>query len=252
MERFFWVLTDHKEFTQVIKACFAESELGIFDYPERLRLGDKFSLSIPVTNVGCKGEVGLRIFDGDTEVERLRRIDNGETTYFSYSSEMPVKHVFSLRLDTIHLDRNRAIVIDGTKIIDIRAANSLLHEESSVTIYGGYRELNPVTGFVAGKNLRISGLDSSIGTGGPPFLPYGGYLLSGNLGPGDIATIEFDELYFFRVEMGKEIATAMLGSLIDRATTIYEYSVIPTPAMALRVPKAFGVMLTEAVPRLEV
>jgi len=245
-------LTDSKTFYGFVRAGFPLPVLGDIDVPEIAKPGERVRAILPVTNQGYRGDVGVRIRAPGFERDVMERIDCGASIMPAFEGEMPAAEIYRISVTPIHLGRNRVTIEGEERIIEVKPINCLLHWENFITIRGGYRELNPVTGFVAGKNLRIRGLDASIGIGGPPFLPYGGYILSGNLGPGDIATIEYDELYYLKVETGKEIATAMLGSLIERATTVYEYSVIPTPAMALRVPKAFGVMLTEAVPRLEV
>lgn len=247
-----WTRTDAR--VPDIKAGFAEGELGTFEYPERIRPGDKFSIDIPVKNVGCRGETGLRLFDGETEIERLTRIDSGATTWVKFGSEMPVVDILKLRLSPIHLDRNKVVAIDDTKMLEIKAGNFLFHQENAVNLFGGYRELNPVSGFVAGKNVRISGIATAPGTGGPlgGLIPYGGYILSGNLGPDDVAHIEYDELYFLRIETGMGIATARLGNLIERDTKQYEYSVVPTPAMMFQPVSVLTTSMRKAAPRLEV
>jgi len=247
-----WVQTDARKLPFEIKAGFPLAALGDIDAPDIAKPGDRIRVNFPVRNDGFRGDVGVRVSLPGFDREIMERIDSGATITPSYSGEMPPAEVVRISVTPIHLGRNREVVAGESRSVEIKPTNCLLHWENFITIRGGYREFNPVAGFVAGKNLRIRGLESSIGTGGPPFFPYGGYILSGNLGPEDIATIEYDELYYLRVETDKNIATAMLGSLIDRATTLYEYSVIPTPAMVLRIPRVFGTMLTGAVPTLEV
>jgi len=245
-----WTETDRKEVK--ILAGFPLAVLEDIDAPEIARPGERIRVGFPIRNDGFRGDVGVRVRAPGFERDIMQRIDRGASITPTYTGEMPPAEAVRISVTPIHLGRNREVVAGESRVIEIKPINCLLHWENFITIRGGYREFNPVSGFIAGKNLRIRGLESSIGTGGPPFLPYGGYILSGNLGPGDIATIEYDELYYFRVETDKEIATAMFGSLIQRATTLYEYSTIPTPAMVLRAPRAFGTMLTEATPRLEV
>lgn len=247
-----WITT--ADIPSEIKAAFAKSEIGAFDYPKGLRAGEGFSMSVPVRNVGCRGETGLRIFDGETEVERVERIDRGAYITPTFSSEMPPVSVLRMRLNSIHLGRDGEVVIDDTKTIEMRLVNTLDQLEKAVKMYGGYAERNTFAGFVAGKNVKISGIPTVPGTGGPlgGLIPYGGYIISGDLGPGDIATIEFDELYFLRVETVKGIATIRASRLLERDTKIYEYSVTPTPAMMFQPVNLLTTSLRKVAPRLEI
>jgi len=247
-----WITTDRKVFPINIRAGFPLAVLGDIEAPDTAKPGDRIRVNFPVRNEGFRGDVGVRVSAPGFERDIMQRVDRGVTVTPSFEAEMPIAERVTISVTPIHLGRNRETVLGTPKVVEISPMNCLLHWDKFVTIRGGYREINPVSGFVAGKNLRITGLDSSVGTGGPPFLPYGGYILSGNLGPGDIATIEYDELYYLKVDTDKGIATARLGALIERATKTYEYSQIPTPSMTLHSLKSVGSLLTRTAPRLEV
>jgi len=248
----FPVLTDEKAFSILVDAGFPMPVLGDINAPESAKPGDIIRAIFPVTNQGYRGDVGVRVSMPGFERDIMQRIDRDVTIMPSLETEMPVAESIIISVTPIHLGRNKETILGTQKLVEISPMNCLLHWDKFVTVRGGYKELNPVSGFVAGKNLRIAGLDASVGTGGPPFMPYGGYILSGNLGPGDIATIEYDELYYFKMDMDKEIATAKFGALIERTTKTYEYSQIPTPSMTLHSLKSVGILLTKPAPRLEV
>jgi hypothetical protein len=246
------VLTDSKVWSINIEAGFPLAALGDIAAPSRAKPGDRIRVSFPVTNTGYKGDVGARIKAPEFEREIMQRVDSGVSITPAFEGEMPAMESYKISVTPIYLGRGRNTVLGTEKAIEIKPMNCLLHWDKFASLQGGYSELNPVQGFVAGKNLRIRGLDASVGTGGPPFLPYGGYVLSGNLGPGDVATIEYDELYYLKIEMGKEIAIGRRGTLIEKATKTYEYSQLPLPSMAIYSLKSLGSLLTRTAPRLDV
>ena len=240
------------ETTVSVLAGFARAVFEEIDFPTVARPGERIQIGIPVRNTGYRGEVGLRAVGPGISEESMVRIDPGDMRYFTFVLEMPASEILRLTLTPISLGRRREVVEGAEEGVEIEPMNCLLHWDRLVTVRGGYRELNPVTGFVAGENLRITGFDTCLGIGGPPFLPYEGYILSGNLGPGDIARVEFDRLYYLRVDTERDIATACFGSLVDRAATVYEYSTLPTPEMMVRLPKAIAAVITAVTPSLKV
>jgi len=236
--------------SSTIKAGFPTAALGEVKAPDRVKPGDTFTMNFPVTNQGYRGNIGVRIIAPDFDQQVMQRVDSGVTITPTYRGEMPVAESMKIRVTPMHLGRNKATILGTEKVIEIRPMNCLLHWENLVSLRGGYKEVNPVSGFVAGKNVRVRGLSTAIGTGGPPFLPYGGFVLSGNLGSYDEAFIDFDELYFLRVESGLEIATARNGALIERVAKLYEYSVVPTPSMAAHSLKSIRSLVTRTAPTL--
>ena len=247
-----WTTTDKNDIQ--IKAGFPQAVLGGVEASARLKPGDDFSIDFPITNSGYRGDVGVRLVAPDFKQDIMQRIDGEATITPRFSGQMPVAESYKITAASIHLGRNQATIRGAEKVIEIKPMNCLLQWEKVVDIIGGYSEPNTVQGFVAGKNVKISGLNAIPGTGGPgplgSIIPYGGYILSGNLGPNDSARIEFDELYFLKVEVSKGIATARLGSLLERDTKSYEYSVLPSLAMAAQTVKSLGTRLTKSACRL--
>jgi len=231
-----------------IKAGFPTAALGQVDAPARLKPGDIFTLNFPITNTGYRGDIGVRISASD-EQEVMQRVDRGVTITPKYSGEMPVAEVVRIKAIPIHLGRNKEKVLGGEKVIEIRPLNCLFHWDNVARIFGGYSERNEFTGFVAGKNVTVRGLTVTPGTGPLPF-GYAGYMLTGTLGEGESAEIEYDDLYFLRIEAVKGIATARRGTLIERDTTLYEYSVVPTPSMAAHTLKSVVSLLTKTRPAI--
>jgi len=196
-----------------IAVTFPNPSIEYVDAPKSARPGTEFNVKIKVKNLGCPGDVMLiirNLLTGE-ETSHETKLASGALMDYVYTSEMPPEREIVFRAVPQYLGRGKKWY-NGQNIteIKIKAIDTLLHEENRIWLLGGL-ESNTFTGFVAGKNVKVEGLDIILGTGGPfgNFVSYDGYILSGNLRPGDIATIEFDELYYLRVETDKDIATAM-------------------------------------------
>lgn len=246
------LLTDTRAFTIPITAGFPLAILGDITAPITLRPGDKIEIGFPVRNDGYRGDIGLRLSADDFSRETMERVDSGATMMATFEGEMPVTEVYRISATPIHIGKNRETISGAEKTIEITPINCLFHKENIVELFGGYPELNTFTGFIAGKNVRVSGLSTTPGTGGPlgGLIPYGGYILSGSLGPEDRATIDFDELYFLRVETARGIATARLDNLIERDSKLYEFSVVPTLAMMAHPVSVITTAMRKVAPRL--
>jgi len=249
-----WEISDNVDFVARTLAGFPRAILEPVTAPKFIRPGTEFSFDLLVRNAGYRGDIGLLVRDNITgeEVSRSERVDPGGIVGMTYTGEMPAVPRLQIQVLPIHLGRGKTWNEgEGAQVVEISATDALLHGEKVVEVLG---DNTTVTGFVAGKNIRVRGLGVTPGVGGPlgGIIPYGGYVLSGDLHLGDVATIEFEELYFLRVDTTKEIATARLGSLIERATKAYEYSQVPTPSMTLHSLKSVGNLLTKPAPRLEV
>jgi len=246
--------TDSQFFSIPIKAGFPEPEIFPFAPPSRLRPGDEFTVDFAIINRGFRGDVGIRLDVNGTVLEKVERIDRNAITYAKYSGEMPVIDILQFIASPIYRGENENIFARTPVTAVIRAMNALFHRDNEIRIVGGHEPFNKVIGFVAGKNVTVTGLDTAPGTGGPlgQILPYSGIIFMGELGPDDTAVIKFDELYFIRVETDRGIATARLKALVERDTKLYEYSTIPTPAMIGNSLKSVVSLLTRVSPRLEV
>lgn len=244
------LLTDSKSFASFIPAGFPVAALGSVDAPDRQRAGDVFTLDLPITNTGYRGDIGVRIIAPGFEQDIMQRIDSGATITPRYTGEMSATESFRITAIPIYLGRNKETVLGAEKVFEITPRNTLFHWDGVVKVFGGYAERNEFTGFVAGKNVRVKGLTITPGTGPLPF-GYAGYMLTGTLGEGETAEIEYDELYYLRVEVVSGIAIARRGALVERDTKLYEYSVLPTPAMASHAFKSIGSLLSRTATKLE-
>jgi hypothetical protein len=235
-----WKMTDKVDY--IIKAGFPLATLGVLTPPEGAKCGQTVKISFPVTNIGFKGDVGVRVKLPDFEQDMMERIAAGETITPEFTFEMPGTESYRISVSPICLGWKKSTIVGPETIISIKPINTLFHKENYIKVYGGYGEGNSFTGFVAGKNVKVTGLNTSPGTGG--LLQYEGYILLGDLGIKETAEIEYEELSFFRVEATRGIAIVKTRTLVERDTTNYEYSAVPIPSMAVQGIKSLGNLMT--------
>jgi len=242
------VITDSKSFDIPITAGFPQASLGFFSAPESLKPGDPYDISFPVSNLGARGDVGISILSAGFSSETSRRVDSGDSIVPQLQGEMPA--IESLRVTAVpwHLGRYKAKVYGEERVVEIKPKDAIMQWLDMVSIRGG----GDIIGFVAGKNLEVTGIRIEPSMGGPPFLKSPGYIFSTVLGPEDLIMIKFEELYYIRVETGKEVAIGRRGTLIDRAVKMYEYSCVPTPSMLSFSIRALGATLTKRRQQLRV
>ncbi len=217
-----------------ISAGFPDLELISLEAPETMKPGDNMDLIATVRNKGLIGQIGMGISGPGISTEKMVKLPAGEVAKFLVSGSMPPALQCQYQFAPFFLGRNKERVNLPVNTVNITPINALIHSGNKINIMGGYDEGNNLKGFVAGKNIKINGIDTNPGSTLNPF-PMDGIFINGDLYGGNPVEITCDELYFIRVQAGREMVIARAGSILEMAAKTYEFSsTVPTLSQGLQ------------------